>query len=85
MLSAPGKSLLIFQQTALRPPHFITRLLTQVKHFSDPMVLGWPKGSFARKTQTNLLVSTQYLAVLLQYIARSLLIILVCLFLYFWN
>lgn len=60
MISPPGKSLLIFQQTALRSPpgeDFITHLLTQVKHFSDPMVLGWPKGPFARKTQTNLLVN----------------------------
>lgn len=57
MLSPPGKSLLIFQQTALRSPHFITHLFTQVKHFSDPKVLGWPKGSFVRKTQTKLLVN----------------------------
>ena len=57
MLSPPGKSLLIFQQTALRSPHFITHLLTQIKHFSDPKVLGWPKGSFVRKTQTKLLVN----------------------------
>lgn len=48
---------LFFQQTALRSPHFITHLFTQVKHFSDPKVLGWPKGSFVRKTQTKLLVN----------------------------
>ena len=82
MISPPGKSLLTFQQTALRSPpgeDFITHLLTQVKHFSDPMVLARPKGPFARKTQTNLLVN-QILSSSIT-VHNTFFIIIVCLFL----